>query len=65
MPAERTETRWEYVVLHAPGWPGGLKPVPNTEGRAREFAQEHGGVAKRRLVSDWVALPEPNGVDRG
>lgn len=47
------EPRVEYIVLHAPGWPGGLKPVPNTLDTAKEFVEDHGGVVYKRWVSEW------------
>lgn len=48
--------RREYIVLHAPGWPGGYQPVPNTAENARAFVRENGGIAKWRWTSDWEEL---------
>lgn len=45
--------REEFVVLHAPGWPGGITPHPNTLENSERFVEKHGGVLRSRFVSDW------------
>lgn len=47
------EPEREYIVLHAPGWPGGIQPHPNTLECCREFVAEHGGVLKWRWTCEW------------
>ena len=45
--------RTEYLVVDAPGWPGGHNPWPQTEANARRFVAEHGGTLRTRRVTDW------------
>lgn len=45
--------REEYLIIHAPGWPGGINPVPQTLARAEEFVREHGGQLMIRQLTDW------------
>lgn len=55
-PANDSHLRREFIVLGAPGWPGGIKPWPNTLERSKAFVACHGGVLKSRVVSDWEAV---------
>jgi hypothetical protein len=47
-----------FVVLGAPGWPGGYEPVPNTLETARQFVSEHGGQIRRRHLTPWTDVEE-------
>lgn len=56
---EPKNMRERFIVLEAPGWPGGYEPVPNTLEYALKFQKEHGGRVMSRFVSDWVEIAEP------
>ena len=45
--------RERFLVVGAPGWPGGIEPHPNTLENAQRFVARHGGTLRRRLESEW------------
>ena len=49
------DDKWihEYFVIHAPGWPGGYSPVPQTLEAGRRFVDEHGGTLRIRKITQW------------
>lgn len=58
MEAGGEKPRKQYTVLHAPGWPGGYHPVPNTLEEGQRFVKENGGELKWRWILDWQKVPD-------
>lgn len=49
-------TGYEFLIVGAPGWPGGYRVWPPTAEAAKRFVKEHGGEIRTRLRVEWEPI---------